>query len=317
MRFVSPVLTVCALAVASHAAPAGPSAVPGDAKWAIHAAPAAFFESELGEAIRASERGERLAARVKLVGRMIGLDPYRDIESVTLYGLGYQRDRGVAVVRGELDREALLTAARANDRYERLERNGLVVHRWARRGRAGKGALRFGTFHGDGTLLIAPDPALLARGVSALESGAGGDAGLLPEASAGTYLTAGARDLPEKRGRRPRARLLRAIRGLSLEVGESGDETFLRVSAEAADDDDGERLRRALGGLHAFVALIAKESERERRPIDALRPVIGAMSVGGAERTAALSLRMETGKLFTALREARRLREERGGTSDE
>lgn len=96
--------------------------------------------------------GPQAEGGLVLLKNMTGTDFTKDIERIHLWGR-MQDDASVALhIKGRLNQENLVALAKMNKGYKSGEVQGAAVHQWLDEG---SGQNRFGTFLGDGSLLVA------------------------------------------------------------------------------------------------------------------------------------------------------------------
>ncbi len=133
LRITAITLAVGAIGFSAYAGGLKHRLIPKSSGWYAHVDVEALTESTLGSCLLAAAKasGDADLAQVK---EELGIDPFEDVYSVTIYGVG---DGGPADITGE-DAVALLVTTPAIDKllenlaeqegYQRIEQGGLALH---------------------------------------------------------------------------------------------------------------------------------------------------------------------------------------------
>ncbi len=256
------------LSLALSAAPLGAvelerAHVAADARWVGHFDVQAFQQTTLWQ--RMSQQEEialELASGLEEVRQELGLDPLRDVLSVTVYGHGDEED-GIVLLEttGAVD-HAIERFSQEPD-YRHLSHRGLDVHSWSDEG------FVHVVSRADGRrlVLIAPDPDKLVEGVRVVEGQSPSLAAnpaprVTARPMAGSFAFLAAADgIPGLGEIDPASQVASLATGLVLDVGESAGELFARAAVRTADVQGALDLADVFDGLVALGRLALSSQE--------------------------------------------------------
>lgn len=307
----------CVVLLLSSAAAAGgldASMVSADARWLVHLDVKGLLTSRFGLHIleEVDARGHDQA--VSRFAERVGFDPRTDLDSVTLWGMGYDPDSGVAVIRGRVDKETLLAFAARNEGYAEAEYGEYVLYRWTQRpeNRRDDG-VRWGTFWADDVVLITRNREVLELAVETLDDPSATMAGLagVPMGfgvSYGAFLVAAGEDIPVPARHGIIAEDLSA--GF-VELGEENGTMFLNITATALTEKDGSDFRYMAQGILALSRMKLRQREKQDKPLPVWAPLARSAAVTGTGATVSLGVALNTEDVITMIRAAREGRRER------
>jgi hypothetical protein len=276
---------------AALAGPLQPERVASSAKWVAHLDVEAAMKAELVQfVLQQPDVMAKVEAAVKKGMEKLGIDPTKDIKSITLYGMGYEKTQAVAIGQGKVDKDKLL-ALIPKDGHEQLEYNGVTIHSWP----DPKGGTTNGCFWGDDTVVLAGDVANIKLAIDVLAGKKdnltkGELAAALPKAPAGTALTLAARDLESapKKENDPGV-FIHKFNWLSLVAGESEGNGFLTITGQAKNAEDAQEIRDGLNGLIAFVKMAARHMKAGDPRLADVAELLKGVSIGGEGATVTAS----------------------------
>ena len=91
------------------AAPLQKSIVPAEAKWVVHLDMQKYSSSRFHAEFFNQEAMKNIQKKTQKMTAMFGIDPFKDIESVTLYGLGVDEEDTVICVSGNFTEDQIIT----------------------------------------------------------------------------------------------------------------------------------------------------------------------------------------------------------------
>ena len=112
--------------------------VPAAAKWVVHVDMERLMKSETGGYLFEPASDPQVQAKLEVARRLLGIDPLKDLASVTLYGLKPGDREVVAIVKGNLDPAAVETFLKAGEGYEALSCGKHAVHKWLDKNRGNR-----------------------------------------------------------------------------------------------------------------------------------------------------------------------------------
>jgi hypothetical protein len=128
-RVLSSLASAALLALPIHAAPLNADHLPKQAKWVLHVDYKAFTDSALAERIR-THRPEIVDQVRNWLTEHCGIDPRKDIESITLFGDNYEEHSGAAVFRGNYDVAKAESHLREKRNVTQTDQDGRTYFTW-------------------------------------------------------------------------------------------------------------------------------------------------------------------------------------------
>lgn len=118
-------------AVSSLAAPISKSQVPADSKWVMHLDMNQFASSKTCQLL-ASGQGEakRFQSMLSYYRTLLGVDPLKDISSLTLFGNEVTGNRGVALISGSLKAKQISSLFSTYPKYSTKKNGRLTLQTW-------------------------------------------------------------------------------------------------------------------------------------------------------------------------------------------
>ena len=195
-RFLAGLSLVLALALTLRADPLDRRRLPAGATWFIHLDVDAAKASTLGQSLRDEWlKQPPVADAISKARAATGMDPMREIQSVTLYGLAFSPDQTVLIVHGNVNRPHLELLLKALPDYHAETAGGHEVYSWTeRKPESGDSTCtRSGAFYGTDKIVISPSTAALVTALEVLDGKSpalGADSQLLALAPEGTIVQA-------------------------------------------------------------------------------------------------------------------------------
>jgi hypothetical protein len=243
------------------AAPFDRQMAPAGAKWFIHFDIEAMLASRVGGTIATEINKGSSGAGIEALANLTGVNITKDIRDITLYGMTYDDEAGVVVVRGKLDHGKLITLAKTNSSYKEIKSGNVVVHQWTDEPKAAKpGPTQYAAFPKEDVLVLSQDlKQVLALAEGKRDSKAA--AGPAIEFSKGAFVAAHFSDLGSQAKSKPDAEVLAKLVSANCEIGESDGKMFASLAITAENDQIATDLRAIGAGLLAFGRLVPLPSE--------------------------------------------------------
>jgi hypothetical protein len=240
-RFVIAAISGVGVGVAcAFAGPLNKGRVDAEAKWVVHADLDAVMASRTGRFI-AAHKAEMDLGPLEEFKKKTGLDAFRDIHGVTVYGTTESPDEAVAIIHGNDKVESAVNALMAGDEtVAKVELGGRAVFRWTEDGSDRYGYLK----RGDGNshmFVVSKASSQLERALKVMDGGGAsmatvkdGPMASLPRRGAMVYVVM--RDLDSAAAFGPK--ILRTAKNARAELGEDEEGLYgeLRITAGEAED---------------------------------------------------------------------------------
>lgn len=238
-----------AAAGAAWAGPFQPAAAPAAAYWVAHVDAAGLKGTETGRALLADPAVAGSPQWAAFTTRF-GLDPKRDLRSMTLYTMSTGRLDAVAVLEVEPEGAKRLKGWLGTDEFSAAAYGSRTVHRR----RAEKNA-PFCAWAGGNRFVAAMTAERVQGGLDVLDGKGASLKGVWPaltdrkDGAEAVLLLAGRSFGPEMRGLMPQLSMLRNATGLCFVLGEKAGRLEAGLTVTAGDAPEAQRLENTLLGL--------------------------------------------------------------------
>lgn len=318
------VTSLLAIVTAMPASAGGvePGLISAKAKWVAHLDIAGLRQTGLGKLLTEKLQEDSIQARIAEFSEAFGFDPQKDLDSITLWGVGYQPDQGIAMFTGTFDRDKLLALLDAAEGHTALEHGEHVIHRWTQQPEdLDDDGVRHGVIYRKDVVMIARSGELLKSALDQLatEDGTLADPEapeLLPKRSKGTFLFLSGTEMGRIAEGRPKAKWTRLVSSAHVEMGQDGKTVFANCRMTAKDPRNAKRLRNVLSGLVAMIQLQIAAAEENDQPVPFWAPLADAVEFGGEGRAVTMSLAMEQEQLLEIVRKAKEAKARRAEEGD-
>ncbi|MEI8078253.1 MAG: hypothetical protein WCH61_01335 [bacterium] len=270
-RLVTIMVATGLAGASAGAAPLQVQQVGGDARWVAHLDVERLWAGPFGGQLKTELATSPAKAKVDAVAMIFGLDPYKDIRGLTVYGQAPGERQGVMLVNATpLNQERILTILRAAPDYASKPYQNTTIHHWTDQRETAKDAAagdRWGAFHGTDLIVVGNTEALLEAALDVLNGQrpalkAGDRIGGYPVDGAGAILVAAVAmsvpspaDTQSPAGADQRAMILQNVQGLSLRLVETGTTLELTALLRAKTPETAAFVEQALKGIQAFGVL--------------------------------------------------------------
>ncbi|MCX8155071.1 MAG: DUF3352 domain-containing protein [Verrucomicrobiae bacterium] len=271
-------LLVCggllAAAVVRAAETAAAPLVPADALWHIQADFERLKETQLGQKILTELEQTPLVRVFEGLKVALNFDPRQDLAQAAVFGWEPGEDKVVIVAKGKFDAARLQELVTANPEYAAEKHGEHLIHGWRDARRAGRGvpnARTFGAVHGQDTVVVAPQAALVRSALEVLNKPALSRQGrkAAEPAAGGPILAASAGKITLPNLPPPVQAVLQDVKGLEAELNENpGGKVRLTLRVTAAQEDTAKAYRDILQGVRGVLTVLKE------------RPVLNQLAAG-------------------------------------
>lgn len=232
------------------------SLIPASTPFLVHVDVRGILGSTLGKAAR-EQAGEELDGDLDELRDELGIDPFEDIYSVTLFSATGDTDGGAVLVRASAAIDGALERLKQMDEYEEVQVGGTSLHTID-----GEVFIKVGK-RGDERIVVASDS---AEEVVATLAVLRGDARSLadertpalkgkPRPGAFVFVEVG-EAMKELTGHIPNSKLAGLAKHLVFQIGESRGRIFVEAAVDTDDGQAAENLGNVLNGLLSLARLI-------------------------------------------------------------
>ncbi len=253
------VVLVAGLSPLAWAEPLDCSQVGSEAKWLVHIDFDALRDAKTAQRVgEVLIRREAPKQKLEQIRKALGMDPTKDVQSVTFYGSKLKALTGVVIVRAKVDRRRVLNFLKKLPDYDMSAHGDHALHTWTQdKGKPSEHRVT-GFFHGPKLIVVGRDPGEVTAALDVLDGKAAGmktDNRLLDDdVPTGTVVQVAAAGLAEGKG--PfRSPVLRRSELISLVIGEHESQVFFRGRVVAESPEVAEQLRQVAEGLLAMAKM--------------------------------------------------------------
>jgi hypothetical protein len=265
---------VLGLAAAVSAEPVDWQRVSADAKWVVHVDVDAMRAGKIPPMIVARWlKLPKSADQLKALSYVIGMDPTRDLQSITVYGRRYTESAGVVVVRADVERDRLeaFLKSRPDGRAASYSRYELIS--WTDKKGTPDEHTATGCFQQPTVMVFGRDAAEVKHALDVLDGTSPGlpegDRLRGPQAPAGTMILARACELADVEPFK--SPVVRKSKFLSLSIGEYDGEAFAVAGMEADSAPVAGQVEAVAKGFLAMVELQFGSNQEVARLLQAVK----------------------------------------------
>jgi len=158
-------LLTAVLTCPCSAKPLDPTIIDSDAGWLFHADYDQFNQSKIGSLVKQQLSLFGLDSHLIDFSYKFAFDPLEDVNSVTIYGQGEDKEKAVAFVYANFDKQVLLDLLENDSTHEIIEYQKQKIHKFRNKKRAGdEGEITF--------VLLNTDSIILSTGLEAVKTAA-------------------------------------------------------------------------------------------------------------------------------------------------
>ncbi len=241
--------------------------ISADADWVVHADYEQFNKSHLGQIIRSELANRGIEERFKNFKEVFSYHPIDDINNITIYGRGKDREKAVTLIRGQFDNNKLLALVGMNLNYEQIEYHGIKIQQWNQQEKTAAQdtteQTMFGCFYGNDLVVLSTGLPAIEQAIGVLDGSRASIAddffGGMAIKSENVIFQAMVKNVSETAGKDPHPLLFRRTRQLALGIGENENNVFVNITLKADSKETAEYMKKILDGITAYLALTEAE----------------------------------------------------------
>ena len=265
-----------------------PSTVPSTARFLAHVDVTGLQKTELWKMMLnvAQESGEDPLAELRAIEEQYGIDPLRDIQSVTLYGAEADPESAVGMIVGNSKIDGLIGALQSQEGYITVEAEGLRLHVVDM-----DGERIYGYLHERGerrTVLVSQNQRELVRGALVLRGRQPNMADaeepalhLRPQKGSFLYVAA-AGELPGMGGMKPASAVFEKAKSFVFQLGEAEGILTATLGVGTESEESANSVLQILQGAVALARLAAGMGEI---PVEIPVELLDGLRLGAEGRT--------------------------------
>jgi len=260
-KFAVALLALCLLALPAQSA-VDRTLIPAGAQWLVHVDVQAAFGSQLFKALQEN----RPVPDFQEMQERLGIDPTRDIQAVTVYGLSHDPEAVVVMLHTHSVIDNVITSLSSHARRKSVEVDGLHFSRWSDPDGSGETLYSYVARLTDGNkriVLVSRDANELIAGIEVVRgeseslSDSGSKLGANTNADAIVHVSASGK-LLEWAADQSSRNIARLVRTAVVEVGERGSSAYIHASVDTASSDDASRVIQILEGAMTLAGLASE-----------------------------------------------------------
>ncbi len=273
MKSVLLLAALLTLAPSTRAGGLDAKRVPADARWVAHLDVEALLRSKLFAELKEAKPALEADVDFDEMKAKFGIDPFRDLRSLTVYCAGATSDDTVAVLVGSEKFDQATTALAAMDGHRTLDVGGHLVHVLGDDGETWYASVSTPPGGSDRVVVLAKGQKLLEQGLGVLEgriaSLANADAASIrarPQPGSIAF-AACSQNLAELAdiGSEQASAVARLAQAFVLDVGEDRGALFARLDITTQKPEDALRVQQVLQGATALLSLVGGDEAASAR----------------------------------------------------
>lgn len=261
------------------------------AKWVAHLDVESLLSGDVGKLITDQIKEKGLDKKLAEFTSVFGVDPTKDIASVTAYGEDFDPASGIIIAQGKYDQEKLLGLLKNAKNFKEVAAGDRTLYTWTddKRNDPNDDGSRCGVFYSEKIIVVGRTDATVKAAMDVLDGKSAGSPSILPAPTKGSIFIAAADGIDTIKNLPPQSAMAKKITSGSLEIGQLDGSIFVNVSAIAKTAEDAEQARDMIKGLVALVGF-AKEDAAAAAPATMnIAALLKGLKVGGEGNTVAVN----------------------------
>jgi hypothetical protein len=234
------------------------SMIPADAVWLIHIDVAKFASTQIGEHLLSEEGSSTLKKKNAQFRKKYQIDLLKDIDDITVFGMGAGEEQIVACLRGNFNQNYLLGLLDEEESHREIPYGKYTIHNWDDD--------EFGVFVGEHLALLGPSEDALKLTLDVI----GGKKENISSSSMNAYLkdipsdsffAALVDDISSLAKGASKVFIIKKTESASLSLMEKGENLNLRLDFSAKTLEDAKNMESVIRGLVALVNMQLEEKK--------------------------------------------------------
>ena len=250
------------LTATAWCAPLDATVIPGSSRWIIHVDAEAFKMSSTYAEWRKLIVGLPVERHLQGLAAVSGVNPFDDVQSITLCGPDAVHSRAIAMIQGRFDRDRLTTLAQGVAGITSTVYNGATIYSWPDP-RQGTNKRGWGAFLRTDLIAFAADEAPLKAAIDTIAGQSPALDGAMTDwaGTRGSFFFLGAaKGLATMDGVHPNAAIVQRVVNARVNMGEAEGELVFEALIEADSAEAAEQMRQMVDGFRAMLLLKSKDN---------------------------------------------------------
>jgi hypothetical protein len=243
------------------------SFVPADAEWVVHLDMVKFKSSHIGKLL-IEEREAGIKKKAKAFYKQTSIDLLEDVNSVTIYGLGKEKQQTVMCLKGSFDKEYLLSLLEDVDAHREIPHGTHTIHKWNHN--------EYGLFAGEDLVFLAWNENAIKTALDAVDGKrenitASSLKAYAEEIPKNAFLAALVKDISALAGYSSKAVILKKAGSGLITLSENNEMLNARIDATAETPKDAANMEQIIRGLMAMAQMQFEEAYEELNLSESVR----------------------------------------------
>jgi hypothetical protein len=238
------------------------SYISNDANWIVHIDYDMLRKSQLGHIFMSEMVNSRMEEEFKKFKDTYSFHPINDVNSITIYGQGKNRENAVTLIKGRFDKGKLLGFVKMNSGYRQIEYNGMIIQQWKQPEKnfpqSTAAEEMYGGFYDKNIIILNRELTEIEKAMDVLHGlrpGAGDDFWGNNIISNNNYFEAFVKNVSEFVDSNSCAFVKKNTKRLVLEMGENDKNVFIKTTLYADSKETIEGIKKLLDGMIAYLTL--------------------------------------------------------------
>jgi hypothetical protein len=235
------------------------SLIPADAEWVVHLDMGKFKSSRIGELLLQEQKGG-IKKKAKAFYKHTSIDLLKDINGITIYGVGTKKQQTVMCLEGTFDKKYLLSLLENEDTHRKIPHGEHIINKWNH--------TEYGLFVGENLVLLAWNEGAIKAALDTID-GKGATIVTSPLKSyadkipADAFFAALVKDFSALSGYSSKTVILKKAGSGLFTLMEKDGTLNLRVKATTETPEDAKNMEQVIRGLIAMAQMQLEESYAE------------------------------------------------------
>ncbi len=236
------------------------SIVPADADWVIHLDLEKFTSTQIGKYLLKEEGAVKLMKKNEQFKKRYQIDLLKDIEGITVFGLGKSEKKTVVCLKGNFDRDYLLGLLAMEESHKEIPYGKYIIHNWDRH--------EYGVFADEHLALLGPSEGVIKLALDVL---AGKKANItsspmnsfMNEIPSHAFLAAMAKDVSALAKGTSKVFLIKKTESALFTLAEEKENINILLNFTVKTLEDAKNMESVVRGLISLANMQLEESRRE------------------------------------------------------
>jgi hypothetical protein len=243
------------------------SLIPADAEWVVHLDMEKFKSSHFGNLLLQEQKGG-LKKKAKVFYKQTSIDLLKDVNGITIYGLGKKKQQTVMCLKGTFDKKYLLSLLEEVDAHRELAHGSHIIHKWNHS--------EYGLFVGEDLVFLAWNEEAIKVALDAVDGkreniSASSLKSYADQIPGDAFFTALVKDISALAGYSSKAVILKKAGSGLMTLTERNEILNARIDATAETPKDAENMEQIIRGLLAMAQMQFEEGYKKLNLSESVR----------------------------------------------